>query len=573
MQYHVSYDRPHRHLIDITLTIHDVREDPLELQLPAWRPGRYQLENFARNIKWLEVEDGQGKPLEHHKVSKDRWWVRTEKVEEVCVRYQYYANVMDAGSSVLNEDQLYVNPVNCFLYVPGREEDPCTIELDVPEDYRIATSMSTTGPFSFEVNDLQELMDSPFIASSSLLRDSFELDGVTFHLWFQGECRPDLDRIKSDLRKIAEVQVNAFGGFPVDEYHFFYQVLPYTTRHGVEHVRSTVIVMGPSFAVLDPEQQYDSFIAISSHELYHAWNVKQIRPVEMMPYDLSGENYSRLGYMLEGVTTYMGDHMLLRSGVWNEQTYFNRFAQMLKRHFDNAGRKNLSVAASSFDTWLDGYQAGVPHRKVSIYNEGALIAFMLDVSILESTLGERSLDDLMKSVYEDHARKGKGYTEEDLLRILEEVSGTDHTPFFRRFVWGIEDYRSQLKACFDTLNIEWEETPSPFFHEGHYGFKATQEGEGWKVTSVLPGSSADQGTLAPGDKIITVNGYSTAEALGEWLAYFGPEHPVETGILREGKWITLTLEGTNDIFYRQFSVQRNEPRTSLFAAWKREQGS
>jgi predicted metalloprotease with PDZ domain len=178
----------------------------------------------------------------------------------------------------------------------------------------------------------------------------------------------------------------------------------------VEHTNSTVIALGPSYGVMN-NKGYEDLLGVSSHELFHAWNIKTIRPVEMMPYDYSRENYSRLGYVAEGVTTYYGDVMLLRSGVFTEEQYLKTFNELLEKHFNNFGRLNLSVADSSFDTWLDGYKQGVPGRKASIYTEGALCAFMLDIIIRKNSNNKRSLDDLMRLLYEEFGKKQRGYSE------------------------------------------------------------------------------------------------------------------------------------------------------------------
>jgi predicted metalloprotease with PDZ domain len=171
-------------------------------------------------------------------------------------------------------------------------------------------------------------------------------------------------------------------------------------------------VLGPGNEFVNKDW-YDEFLGISSHELFHTWNIKSIRPVEMMPYDYSKENYSRLGFVAEGVTTYYGDFLLYRSGVFSDADYFKTFNEQLQKHFDNFGRFNLSVADSSFDTWLDGYNPGVPNRKVSIYTEGCLIAFMTDICIRKQTSNAHSLDDVMRALFTEFGKKKIGYSEND----------------------------------------------------------------------------------------------------------------------------------------------------------------
>jgi predicted metalloprotease with PDZ domain len=183
---------------------------------------------------------------------------------------------------------------------------------------------------------------------------------------------------------------------PVDEYHFIFQIVPYKFYHGVEHKKSTVITIGPGYAI-NGGDVYEDVLGVSCHELFHLWNIKTIRPIEMLPYDYTKENYSRSGYVYEGFTTYYGDKILLSSDVFNEQQYFVTLQERLLKHFHNFGRFSLSVTDSSWETWLDGYLPGAPYRKTNIYDEGCLIAFMLDVLILKATGNTKSLRDVCLS--------------------------------------------------------------------------------------------------------------------------------------------------------------------------------
>ena len=198
-------------------------------------------------------------------------------------------------------------------------------------------------------------------------------------------------------------------------------MLAYPFRHGVEHADSTVIAMGKSNDDTD-EEFHNDLLAISSHELFHLWNIKRIRPIEMWPYDYTKENYSTLGYVYEGITTYYGDLMLLRSGVWNWEQYLSSLNSDLQRHYNNSGRFNYSVAESSFDTWLDGYVPGIPARKTSIYIEGLLAALIADILIIKNSEGKYCLDNVMHDFYHDCYANGKGYSEVEYKLLLEKYA-------------------------------------------------------------------------------------------------------------------------------------------------------
>ena len=289
--YLFSYSNPHRHFIDIDMTIEVRGEKHLYFQLPSWRPGRYELGNFSRNVqKWTAYSE-KGEQLPYQKLTKDQWQVDTLGAKSVIISYNYYANKLDAGSTYLDEQQLYVNPVNCCMYVEGRMNEECMIEVELPTDYEIACGLKKTGKNSMMATCFDTFSESPFIASNSLQHDTYEVEGITFHLWFQGSCSPPFEKLKKDFTDFTQEQISCFGGFPCSEYHFLFQITPYKSYHGVEHNNSTVIMLGSEKDVF--EERYDDLLGISSHELYHTWNIKAIRPVEMLPYDYTQENYPK----------------------------------------------------------------------------------------------------------------------------------------------------------------------------------------------------------------------------------------------------------------------------------------
>ncbi|MEZ4936780.1 MAG: hypothetical protein R2799_04220, partial [Crocinitomicaceae bacterium] len=390
MNYKIIYENPQSGYIKIKAEFH--ADSNTTIQFPTWRPGRYEIGDFIKNVHGFKVFSADGKPLKHEKINKDSWQVENSK-GVIRVEYSYYAKDLNAGSTYVDQEQLYVNPVNCLAYIPGFEDQACELELGIPDHWEIACGL----PFSakkLKTDSYHDLVDSPFIASNTLQHETYESNGTTFHLWFQGECKPDWKKLKTDFKKFTDLQVKNFGSIPVKgEYAFLFQIVPYKAYHGVEHQYSTVILLGPSYDIMG--SFYDELLGVSSHELYHTWNIKNIRPIEMFPYDYSKENFSHLGYVAEGVTTYMGDIYLMQSGVWDLDKYLKELQTNLQRHFDNFGRFNLSVAESSWDTWIDGYVAGVPNRKVSIYNEGAILAFVCDMKIRKNSGNKFNLHDVM----------------------------------------------------------------------------------------------------------------------------------------------------------------------------------
>ena len=398
-------------------------------------------------------------------INLHRWdCLKTETVVEV--RFQFTASQLNAGSTWADDALLYVNPVNCLPYHPKLADAPVEINLpDVPHTWRLATALpsmadSDDGMY-LSARGTQELMDSPWIAAppSDLWHGQYEVDGHTFHVHVWGGRHYDEAAFMEAHRKFTEAQMAVFGWLPVPQYHFLYLFPDFPARHGVEHEASTVIAWGPADGLThddgQPSPGMEEVIDIASHELVHTWNVKRLRPAEWMPYDLSRACPSRLGYVAEGVTTYLGDLFLLEAGVIGMEGWLARFEKLLTRHLWNPGRLQTSVADSSAQTWLDGYSIGVPHRRGNIYVEGAVLAFLCDVA-LNRAGGGWLVDTLSELTGPDQPR---ALTEAMWWSKLEERAGT-------RGPEGIEEIR-RLRADFcEGTEDSWPDLVDALLHQG-----------------------------------------------------------------------------------------------------------
>jgi predicted metalloprotease with PDZ domain len=503
INYTISYTNSHRHFVDFELSTSTLGKEKMQFQLSAWRPGRYELANFSQNIQKWAAFDENNNPLAFKKITKDLWEVDTENAMEITVVYNFYANQLDAGACYLDEHQLYLNPVHCMFYIVDRMEEEYNLELAIPANYTIASSMDQKENI-LTVKGYDLLAESPIICSDKLQHGTYEIDGITFHLWFQGACEPNWGKLKKDFIAFTKSQISKFGGFPVDEYHYFFQITPYRSYHGVEHTKNTVLLLGPGNEIMD--KRYEDLLGVCSHELYHTWNIKSIRPIEMYPYDYTKENYFRTGYVAEGVTTYMGDMMLYNSGVFNWESFIKTQNQNLERHLTNYGRFNLSVADSGFDNWLDGYKLGSPDRKTSIYPDAALCMLMIDLEIIRDTDGKESLHSVMKELYEDFALKGKGYSEDDFRNICVKFGGLKVAEIFENHIYGIEDYIPSLASSLTTVGLELKEKKNTNLSAQYFGFVSVKEGGKIIIKKVEPNSVADKNGIAPEDEITKING-------------------------------------------------------------------
>lgn len=567
IKYSLYQKNPASHYVYIDLLIDQVNTDTLQLQLPAWRPGRYELGNFAKNIKRVDVFNEKEETLPYTKLTKDLWEVQTRGASQVKVTYSYYAAELNAGACFADSSQLYINPVHCCMYVPGRTEETHQVELRIPESYRIACSIRPEKNVLTAAN-YEELVDSPFIASANLKTDHYTCQGITFYLHFNGECKPDFEKIKSDFAAFTAKQIEFWNDFPYDEYHFLFQVLPTKFYHGVEHKKNTVIAIGPGYA-LNTGAVHEDVLGVSCHELFHVWNIKTIRPAEMLPYDYTQENYARTGYVYEGFTTYYGDKLLLASKVFTIAQYFHTLQERLQKHFHNFGRYNLSVAHSSWETWLDGYVPGAPYRKTNIYDEGNLIAFMLDVKLMQASANKKSLRDVCVLLYERFGKQNKGYTEQDILQLVNEVGASDFTDFFNTYVYSPNDFEQALRECFEYLGIELVKESPALRYEGNYGFKALDNGPFSKITLVAPYSPAWKAGLFAGDEIMAVNGMVLKNNLDHWLQYFSDRDSVELTVNSADLLKTIQLQkdkkGTTWFFHPLLKLREDASPASLAA--------
>ncbi|MFM2202280.1 MAG: hypothetical protein RL040_1480 [Bacteroidota bacterium] len=569
IKYTVRTAHPHRHFIGFEAEFPTHGRSSISLQLPSWRPGRYELGNFAKNIRAWKVTDSEGRELKFFKTSKDNWRVDTAGAGMVHLTYQYYAAELNAGSSFLDEEQLYINPVNCFFF---DEENPTVnyeVNLDVPSDYRVATGLRKLSEHILVASSFDELADCPLIASNTLKHLSYEVLGVPFHIWIQGDVNLNETRLLSDFEAFTKVQLNIFGDIPCNEYHFLFHFVPYFLRHGVEHCNSTVITMGPA-ADFQQEHLYLDLLGISCHELFHTWNVKNIRPIEMLPYDFTRENYSEQGYVYEGVTTYYGDSLLWRSGSLSSDDWLEVIQDHVQDYVGNHGRFNLSVARSSWDTWLDGYVAGIPWRKVSIYNEGFLIAMMCDLILLHESDGTASLDGVMKMMYERFGKESRGYSREDYLALLNECSDFDFSDLFASCVNGTEDYLPTIRKVLSYAGAELQEISSAKWSEAHLGVSLDESNQKVVVSAVVPDSPGDESGLWYSDEIVAVNGIAPYKNAQQLMRMYATQ--LELTVLRKGKRVVLSIAPNGRTWVMKYRCvrlqQTTEHQDAIWQRWK-----
>ena len=425
----------------------------VKIGLPIWRPGRYQVQNFAKNIPEIKAFQGD-KKLAIQKVELSSWEIEVVEMVPIKLIYAYYAVQRDAGGSVANGQMLYINFINCLLCPKGFENKACSVAIKFPQKWHYATSLTFNNE-TFRARSYRELVDSPFLAAPQIHSFSWKSSGIKFFLEGIGPATIFNEKLISSYQKIVEYQLAWMGVSPIKKYHFLLWVCPEPFYHGVEHTQSTMMVMGP-----EDRECYDDLIGLASHEFFHVWNIATIRPKPLLPYRYDEITYFETAWIVEGVTTYLGDWFLKASGVISEEEYLNLLLGNLKLHFDRDRFSAQSLTESSMDLWLDGYGPSTPGKRVSIYFKGAIVALGLDLLIQQKFKGAKSIREVMQRMNERFGKLKSGYTQSDFFQMAEEVYEAPLTDFWDLWVLGSMDLLEPLASILRQSGLALSDSPS-----------------------------------------------------------------------------------------------------------------
>jgi predicted metalloprotease with PDZ domain len=543
--------------IDIEIIIPNPTRLDFVVQLPAWRPGRYEMQNFAKNISTFKSFGSNGLEINHCKITKDSWKIAAQNSDLIKLHYSYYVNQMDAGGSYTTNQMLYVNFINCIFYVEGRIDEPYEIKVELPETYKIACGLKQLSAHTLFAHSFYELVDSPMVASDRLQLITYEVAHTVFNVWIEGHHAIPEAQIIADFKTFTQAQYQIFKSFPFETFHFLLLFLPYRHYHGVEHHNSTVIVLGPDDQLAKPEM-YKELLGISCHELFHAWNALKIKPKELTPYDYTKENYFETGFVLEGLTTYYGDYLLGRSGVWSVDQYMFELNAVLKREFDNFGSQNASLSRSSVELWLDGYVQGIPNRKVSIYTKGCLFALLLDLTLRELSNNRISLDEVMLLLWERFGKQNVGYSTKDIIDLVNEVAGQDLTDFFEATIFTSRPLEGLLHQKLNWIGCGLTVQESKSNTENYFGFRTAEKEGKTLVDYSEPGSLSDK-LLAKNDELIAINGRKINGNVQELMEN---KDEITLTFFRDAALQTIVLHQTSQRYFKQYVIQPLQSSTS-----------
>lgn len=512
--YTLQWDKPNTHTYRITLETEPQTDDYTDVQAALWRPGRYITQDFAAAIWDVSAKDAAGNSLKIQKINKNTWRVFHAKTSKISVKYAYYAENDDAGSSYYVEGQVYFNPSNCFMYVPNRWDEPVNLTLpDLPSSWKVATALTPTkDPHLFTAQSYHEFADCPTVFADKMKILKFQAKGTTFFLYFQGEYKGTVavdSALVQQIRKIVLQQAAVFGCFPFKTYHFIYRLLDYDMRHAVEHSNSASFVL-PARVTETEKGIVGGVCGITSHEFWHAWNVKRIRPDALVPYDYSKEQYTGLHWFTEGVTDYYSTLTMIRAGVISREEGLRTFASSFQTLDNTYSYSVVSPEESSFDSWLAPSPYAHPLHGTSYYPSGQRLGFLIDVQIMAITKGKKSLDDVFRYLYITYAEKGLGVPEEGVQKAIELISGVSWQDFFDKYVHHTKpiDYEQLLKGTGLSLSIK-ENNNTTWEKLGILQYEKIEQG--WFVKKIDPAGEAYKAGIGVGDLIFKVNGKSPSE--------------------------------------------------------------
>jgi predicted metalloprotease with PDZ domain len=515
------------HLFNVSVTVAAPDPEGQVLALPAWIPGSYMIREFARNIVRIRAEC-EGSEVALAKIDKHTW--RAAPVNAaLTVHYEVYAYDLSVRAAHLDQTHGFFNGTSVFLRVVGQEALNHQVDIQRPDDpaarrWRVATAMTELGAKrygfgTYSASNYDELIDHP-VEMGEFELATFKAHGVAHDIVVTGRVpNIDLARLCTDLKAICETQIAFFDPqtkrAPMDRYVFMTMAVG-EGYGGLEHRASTALICAradlPSLATprtAEPGEGYLRFLGLCSHEYFHTWNVKRIKPAVFAPYDLQTENYTALLWLFEGFTSYYDDLMLVRAGIIGEATYFKLLSKTMCGVLRGSGRLKQSVSESSFDAWSKYYRQdeNSPNAIISYYTKGALIGLAFDLTIRARTGGAKSLDDVMRALWERFGRDfyngaGRGVTDAEVEAIFDEIGATRLRTQFSRWVRGTEDLPlAKLYGPFGVKLADERKSGKPSL-DASIG----RDPLGAKLTQVHEGGSAHRAGLSAHDVVIAIDG-------------------------------------------------------------------
>ncbi|MEJ6476422.1 M61 family metallopeptidase [Pseudoalteromonas piscicida] len=563
VNYQIAITQPEHHLAQVEVTFPKSSQTSIDVQLPDWRTGRYEILNLANGVRFFAAKAENDESLAWEKIDKNTWRVHLSEPTELTVQYQIYANELGLRARHIDDTHAFIDASGFFMFSESFRSEPVTVELDVPKDWRSVSGMDfADSKHSFKAANYDILLDSPIETGVNQLH-KFEVDNRQYELVIWGEGNFDVELMLNDLKKLVKTGTLIWDDYPYDRYVFMVHATS-GARGATEHLNSTIIQRHrDSFKDRD---DYIGFISTAAHEFIHTWNVKNYRPAGMVPYDYVAPNYTDLLWLAEGSTSYFEDYLLLSSGITTNDEYLKMLTKRVNRHLKTPGRHVQSVAATSFDKWINqGGDHGINYS-TNIYSEGALVSMALDIDLLAKSNGKTSYRDVHRALYQQH-KLPNSFTSEDVKSILKTLTGRDYSAWWKDYVDTPADI--DFDALFAKVGLVYDYPSSAEVVAGFEG-KAKTNGELLTLTHVARDGNAWQAGLTAGDHIVAFDKHHVRKDLTASLAHFKPGQTVTVDYIRRDKLMSTTLTLGRDFNKPKqitFSTEPTKAQTALYKAW------
>jgi predicted metalloprotease with PDZ domain len=595
LRYRIRPKDPAAHLYEVQLTI--AQPDPAGqvIGFPAWIPGSYMIRDYARHVVTIRAEsDGRAARLQ--KLDKSRW--QADAVDRpLVITADIYAFDASVRGAHLDTTHAGFNGPCVFASVAGQEQLRCEVEILPPDaadtsGWRVATSMRRKsaqqyGFGLYEADDYAELIDHP-VEIGQLSIGEFDVRGIPHAIAVRTQARFDMARICHDLQRVCE-QHQGLLGTPADlDRYLFLLHAPGSGYGGLEHRWSSSLLCARENLPLRSDTQvnngYRSFLGLVSHEYFHLWNVKRMKPAVFTPYDLSEETHTGLLWVFEGITSYYDDLALVRAGLITADSYLELLGQTITRVLRGPGRLHQSVEESSFDAWTKFYKQdeNAGNAIVSYYAKGALIALCLDLKLRAETERRVSLDDVMRSCWSRWGETGEGMPEDGFEAVCAEVSGLDLADFFDATVRGTGELPLPALLATHGVGFHLRQASSRSDKGGKAAGKDDQPGP-WLgavleeragkfvFATVVSGGPAERAGVAAGDVVIALDGIAlTASNCDRRLRNYRDGDALELVLFRGDELLTTELQlgaAPEDTCYLQLDGDANEAAAARRNAW------
>ncbi|MGD3148978.1 M61 family metallopeptidase [Acinetobacter baumannii] len=519
LHYQIEFDDYKQHLVHVTIRF--LANPNQELWLPTWIPGSYLIREFSKHIEAVKAYDEAGRMLNIKKTEKNRWRLFNTDHELITVEYDVYAYDLSVRGAYVDQTRLYINPACVCLGLEGQEQSACELEIFLPDElkhFQLATGLASKslvkGRFTLKADHYDQLIDSPFELADQT-RFSFETHGIEHEFVISGTHATNVDRLKTDIEKICAAEIDLFGSAPFKNYTFMTMATG-NSYGGLEHCNSTSLItprddLPKSNEPTEPSKDYQRFLGLCSHEYFHSWLVKFIRPENFANYNLHQEGYTSLLWIFEGFTSYYDDLILLRSGVISQKSYLDLLKSQIDRYLQNPGRFVQTVAESSFDAWIKFYRQDENSNNAgtSYYNKGALVALCLDLGL---RLRGSSLDALMRRLYEN-TQNGVQVNERTIFDLCEELTGDSWLEQINHLINTTEEL--PLDQLFPEFGLSYTLKNDKTLA---YGLKLADKPEGVLVQNAHREGAGAKAGISAHDVIIAIDGLKATTKLIEKYA-------------------------------------------------------